>query len=385
MSYGDHLGRRALAGVGTALAVAAFARPAAAHTGTTHAGTPHWLLLVVTLGGAVAAVGGWAAIQDDETSTRFGTALVVAGVLAAIFGSIGLVEIQVAPQDTPDWTRWFPVINAVAAMVVALGTFAVGFLRYPERPRYVALGFLLSAWIAYPVVMPNEGLSHPLGYLLAFAVPVAVGYVLYRDAGNALPAALSGRVPKLVGAGALGLFAVFFAFSAGTMTVNPDLAAGVPDGGFVTDYRVASPLVYWPAVEFYLPAIPLAGYVSLGTVLLVVLLGGLVALNAALAARQFRADGGAESPRAMLGAVTASGATACCCCAPALYGAVGVLFGTAASPVYWAFMDPTSPVGGLFFAASVLLLTGSAIRASSSPACQISPSGQSDATGVAGD
>ena len=88
-------------------------------------------------------------------------------------------------------------------------------------------------------------------------------------------------------------------------------------------------------------------------------------------ARQWESGSAADSPRAMVGTVAASGATACCCCAPAFYGAVGVLFGAAAAPVYWAFLDPTSPVGGLFFAASILMLAGSALRASHDPACAV--------------
>lgn len=353
-----------------------------AHSGTTHAGTPHWVLGTITLVGVVAALGGWALLRDEGTSTRFGVGLVSVGVLATIAGAIGLVEIQIAPRTTPDWTRWFPVVNAVAAILVALGSLVVVRLKWPERPRYVGLGFLLAAWIAYPTMMPNEGLSHPFGYLLAFAVPVAVGYVLSRDGGDALsrpvsagsgrlPAALVSRLSKAVAAVAFTLFGVFFAFSAGTVSVNPDVTAEMAGDGFVTTHSVASPLVYWPAIEFYVPSVPLSGYVSVGTVLLAGLLGGLVALNAGLVARQWESEGVADSPRAMVGTVAASGATACCCCAPAFYGAVGVLFGAAAAPVYWAFLDPTSPVGGLFFAASVLMLTGSALHASHDPACAI--------------
>jgi len=382
---GPPLRRRVVAAAGLVAGTATVARPVTAHSGTTHAGTPHWLLLVTVLVGAVAAIGGYAAIQDDETSARFGATLMLGGTLVAIFGSVGLVEIQVVPQTTPDWTRWFPVVNAVAGSALALGSLAIARLWFPERPRYVGLGFLLSCWIVYPTVLPNEGLTNPLGYLLAAAVPVAVGYVLYRDAGDALPTALAGRVPKLAGTAAFSLFAVFFAFSAGTLTVNPDLSSGVPEQGFLTTYRVASPLVYWPAVEFYIPQLPLAGYVSVGTLLLVALLGSLVALNGALAARQWQAGGAVDSPRTMLGAVATSGATACCCCAPALYGAIGVLFGAAASPVYWAFMDPTSPVGGLFLATSVLVLTGSVIRSSQSPACRRQSEPRQESAGLAGD
>jgi len=342
-----------------------------AHSGTTHAGTPHWLLGALTLAGVAVAVGGWVALRGDDYPGRLGAAALGIGAVVTLAGLIGLVEIQIAPQSTPDWTRWFPVVNTVAAIVVALGSLVVVRWKWPERPRYVALGFLLACWIGYPAMMPNEGLSHPFGYLLVLGVPLAVAAVLSLDGNDVFRTALADARSKAVSLVAFAMFAVFFAVSAGTMSINPDVTPEIAGEGFVTTQQVAGPLVYWPAVEFYWPAVPLAGYVSPGTVVLVALLGGLVALNAGLVARQLAAGGATDSPRAMFGTLAASGATACCCCAPALYGAVGVLFGAAATPVYWAFMDPTSPVGGIFLAASVVVLTGSAIRASYDPACRL--------------
>ncbi|WP_436931019.1 hypothetical protein [Halosimplex halobium] len=362
-------------GLGQALAAAAGTigglDAVVAHAGTTHAGTPHWVLGAVTILGIVAGIGGYRVLRDGARSDRFGAGLVSLGAVAVIAGTIGLVEVQIAPAATPDWTEWFPVINAVSAIVVALGSLVVVRWKWPERPRYVGLGLLLAAWIAYPTLLPQEGLTNPLGYLLAAAVPAAVLYVFYRDAGPSFPGVLTARVPAVTAVVTFLLFGVFYLFSAGTLSVNPDLTADIAGQGFVTPYQVASPLVYWPALEFYAPAIPLSGYVSLGSLLLVAILGGLVASNAALAARQLTTGGSVDSPRVIVGTLTTAGATACGCCAPAVYGAAGALFGAAATPVYWAFMDPSSPVGGLFFAASVLILTGSAVRASHDPACAV--------------
>ncbi|WP_135363960.1 hypothetical protein [Halosimplex halophilum] len=362
-------------GLGQALAAAAGTigglDAVVGHAGTTHAGTPHWVLGAVTVLGIAAGIGGYRMLRDGARSDRFGAGLLSAGAVAVIAGTIGLVEVQIAPAATPDWTEWFPVINAVSAIAVALGSLVVVRWKWPERPRYVGLGLLLAAWIAYPTLLPGEGLTNPLGYLLAAAVPGAILYVFYRDAGPSFPRVLAARVPALTAVVTFALFGVFYLFSAGTLSVNPDLTADVAGQGFVTPYQVASPLVYWPALEFYFPAVPLSGYVSLGSLLLVAILGGLVASNAALAARQLTAGGSVDSPRAVVGTLTTAGATACGCCAPAVYGAAGALFGAAATPVYWAFMDPSSPVGGLFFAASVLLLTGSAVRASHDPACAV--------------
>jgi len=49
-----------------------------------------------------------------------------------------------------------------------------------------------------------------------------------------------------------------FLFSAGLFTVNPDEGVNTPTEAFVATASFANPLVVWPAVEFYLPAIPLS-------------------------------------------------------------------------------------------------------------------------------
>lgn len=45
-----------------------------------------------------------------------------------------------------------------------------------------------------------------------------------------------------------------------------------------------------------------------------------------------------------------------------MYGVTSAILGAAATPVYWAFMDPTSPVGGIFFALSTVLLAVGLVR-----------------------
>jgi hypothetical protein len=359
--------RRALAAALSALGLAGLASPAAAHTGTTHAGTPHWVLLLLVVVGLAGVGLGVRAVRRG--GRELGALGIGAGTLLLVGGGIGLVEIQVTPEVAPAWSEWFTLLNVGVAVALALGSLVVVRWRWPERPRYVALGGLLAAWTAYPAVMPNGGLTHPLGYLVALGLPLVVGYVLWRDAGSRLRQALGGRAARIGAALTFLVFTVFFAVSSGTLTLNPDTGVGLPDHAFLTVQGVASPLVYWPAVEFYAPSVPVAGYVSVGSLVLLAVLGGLVALNAGLVVRQW-SRGGSGSPRAMAGALASSGATACCCCAPAVYGVVGAAFGTAASPVYWAFLNPASPVGGLFLSASVILLTGSAVR-SAEDACRL--------------
>ncbi|WP_232688379.1 hypothetical protein [Halobacterium zhouii] len=354
---------------GVALALAGLATPAAAHSGTTHAGTPHWLLFVLALVGGALVAGSATAYRRGSLGGTLGASIAFAGVVVGAFGLVGLVELQVVADAAPELTAIYPTLSLAVGAVMATGSLVVGRVKWPERPRYAALGILLAAWVVYPVVMTNGGTYHPAGYALVFAVLAAIAYVLRRDAWGVVQSLRLDRRPLAAGLLSGVLFSVFFAFSSGTVTLNPDNGVGLPTDPLVVVMPVSDPLVAWPAVEFVFPSIPLAGYVSVGTLLLMVILGGLVALNVGVLAQQWRATAARRASEAdgtrtsALGMLATTGATACCCCAPAFYGVLSVLLGASATPVYWAFLDPSSPVGGTFFAASVLLLLGSIVRA----------------------
>jgi len=350
--------------VGALAATAGLSGVAAAHSGTTHAGTPHWLLVALVAAGALAAAGVVAAYRRRRIAgTTAAVGALAASVLAG-FGLVGVVELQVVAETTPGLTELYPPLSLAVAALMALGSLAVGRSRYPERPRYAALGVLLAAWVLYPVAMPNGGVYNPAGHVLVVAVVAAVGYVLRRDAWAVVQSLRADRGPRRAGLAAGAVFAVVFSVSAGTLTFNPDSGVGAPSEAFVAVLPVADPLVAWPAVEFVFPSVPVGGFVSVGTLLLYGLLGGLVALNVGVVAQQYRADRRSDASRtSALGMAATTGATACCCCAPAFYGLLSVFLGGAATPAYWAFMNPASPLGGVFFSASVLLMLGGVLRA----------------------
>lgn len=346
--------------------------PAAAHSGTTHAQTPHWLLLVLTVVGLGIAGASWYAAGGGRVRSRSGLVGLFAGALVAGFGGIGLVEIQVVSTVGPALAEYYPLATLVVGSSVLIGSLLAGRTFWPRRPRYTALGMVLGGWILYPTLFPSEGVTNPLGYVLVLALPVTVAYVLRADASTLLTVALARRRTRLVAAGAMVLVVGFLAFSAGTLTINPDYGpAGPPAESFVTAIPVVSPLVYWPAVEFTFPSIPLAGMISVGTVILFGTLGALVALNVAIVATQWQAETEEASAKSMAGALATTGATACCCCAPAMYGVISAGLGAAASPVYWAFMDPTSPVGTFFLALSVTMLTASILQSANGEAAKV--------------
>ncbi|WP_266077569.1 hypothetical protein [Haladaptatus caseinilyticus] len=364
---------RRTAQVTTLVASAAVGFPvAAAHSGTTHAGTPHWLLLLFVITGLGVLGLSSMGVRRAWVVGRVGIVGVFLGGLLAMFGGIGLVEIQVVAPAGPSrgFYRWYPLASLFIGSITLVGSFVIVRLRWPDRPRYAMLGGLLGAWISYPVVLPNNGVTNPIGYLLVLSVVLLTGYIIRHDAKPLLSRLRTSRLVSGVGVLSGVLFMIFFAFSAGTLSTNPDAGIGMPETRTITTVMLADPLVSWPAVEFYFPSIPLSGFVSVGTVLLFGFIGSLVGLNAAFVANQWERASDTGSSSVFAGSLAASGATACCCCAPAMYGVVSAVMGVAASPIYWAFMDPTSPVGGTFFAVSVLLLTSSLVRSADEIACE---------------
>lgn len=368
---------------------------ASAHGGEAAPPLPQWLALVVLAVGVVGLVGSAYARRWVGAATAL--AGTFAGLAVAAVGAVGLVQLSPVESLTasqPAISRaWFGPLTLAFGLAVVVGSLVVVRMRWPERPRYAVLGMGLGTWVAYPVLAPGS-LTNPLGYLLAVAVLVTVGYVVWRDGRDLLGRALADPAARWFGTGTGVVAALFFMFSMGMLTLVPEPGGGVDlNESFVTTAQVANPLVYWPGVEFHfhdlLGTIPLSGVVSVGMGLLVGLVAVLVGLNAALLAYQWRAnagelagaaergsatdnagagmtDGGTADGRAEATAGTAAVAApnACCCCGPVVAELAVVSVGpAAAAPLYWLFVDLASPVGALFFVASVGLLVGNLVRA----------------------
>ncbi|WP_162224509.1 hypothetical protein [Halorussus amylolyticus] len=294
------------------------------------------------------------------------------GVLLGVVGAIGFVHLSsvetLAASQPPIGRAWYGPPTLGVGLATLVGSLAVGRWRWPERPRYAGLGMVLGLWVAYPVLVPSP-LTNPLGSLLAVATPVAVGYVVWTDASDLLSDVLADRAAKWFGAGIGFAASLLFGFSMGMVTFSPDPGGANLTEDFVTTARVADPLVYWPAVEFHLHdaigTTPVSGVLSVGTVLLVGLLAALVGLNAALFAARWRATPTDGRAGTAAGSAAIAAPTALCFCGPAIAGLVAAsMVPEVAAPVYWLFADLASPVGALFFATSVALLTGNLVRAS---------------------
>ena len=359
--------------VGLSLAGTAVARPVAAHGGSVHRSIPHWVLLGVVVAGLAVVTASAGLARRSDIGPRRTIQGLFAGAILAVVGVVALVEFQVEPLSTdatPIPRAWYPAVAFATGTSVVLGSVAVGLWRWPDRPAYIALGSALGLYVAYPTLVPGIAVLHPAGYALVFAVVALVGVVLWRDVVPGIRGV--DRLSRRTGVGAAVLFLVFFLFSTGQFTLNPDTGVSGPEGPFVVVAEFANPLVMWPAVEFYFPSVPVFGAMSVGTLIMFGVLGVLVGANATLATRVWQSDREVVGSETAFGAVATTGATACCCCAPAVYGVASAALGLSASPLYWMFLDSASPLGSLFFVAAVGFMTASGIHlANVADACRV--------------
>lgn len=366
----------------------------AAHGGEHTPNIPQWYgLVILLLGFGVLGASIVLNRRDQITRTEHALAGIFAGVLVAALG--GIIIVQLSPIDEysassmPIPRFWYPIISLTIGFTIIVGSTLLGQFRWPTRPRYTVLGILLGLWIGYPALIRGSATyHHPAGYVIALAVPLTVGYIVWRDGRDVLSGVWQETVARRFGLGIGAVMLLFFVFSTGLVSLVPE--EGIVNGhstmetpAFIHTQPFASPLVTWPAVEVWLPQVPLSAAISLGVLLMIVLLGGLVAINAMLAAYQWCYVSGSSSTQSTAGAAALVGPNACGCCGPMFAQLAVVLLGpSAAAPLYWLFVDFSSPVGSFFFVASVGLLTAGFVYSANAltpEVCSVPADGQPQA------
>ncbi|MFW5949219.1 MAG: hypothetical protein ACOCSD_06435 [Halolamina sp.] len=338
----------------------------AAHTVTGAAAvSPLYGALIATVGVGVVAASVFAKRSGRLPPTRALT-LAFAGLFATVFGVVLLdvltPDLLYTASSMPFPRAWYAPMRAVLGIAILLGSFLVGWRRWPGRPRYTFLGMLLAGWILYPQLFQGyAGAHHPVGYVIVLATPVAVGYVLWVDVGDVLRATLRDPVARWFGAGVAALTLLFFFTLSGYLSVLPE--PGVPHRTEIVVLPVVYQLVAWPTLELSFPHIPFFLALSPGHLVVSGLLSVLVGLNAALIARSWR-----ESERAGVlgpaGSASIVGSCTCGCCGPLLAKVAVLAAGPSiAAPIYWLFVDSASPLSTAFIVGSVALFTGGLIRA----------------------
>lgn len=155
----------------------------------------------------------------------------------------------------------------------------------------------------------------------------------------------SGRYLAYAGIAAIS-YGVFYMFAT-NMIAPPDEFDPVLKSSFIVPYQNFGPLAMWPNLEFYLKSVNLTGFVSVGSVITVLTLSGMMGLAVALFLYNINymtPKAGSTTSSSMFGAIVSSLSTnTCCCCSPAILPAVLVFFGSSATNSFWLeFSTPSS-------------------------------------------
>jgi len=338
---------------------------AAAHGETATAGLSQSHGLLVGLAGVM--ILGSAVIlkrlsRISPTFALYGTFI---GIVVTALGAVLFEGLSPDPTYTassmPFPRSWYHPLALSVGLLITVGSFILGWLRWPTRPRYTFLGILMGLWVAYPYLIPGPvSDSHPLGYATVLGTPVLIGYIIWKDAGSVLRTVLSDPVARRFGIGVGIVLALFFVSATGYLSFFPE--EGVPHETTVIISPVIFQLVTWPTLEIVLPHVPLFLAISPGQVILVGLLSTLIGLNAALIARQWRVEEQAGLTEGTAGSAAVVGSCTCGCCGP-LVAKIAVLAAgpSIAAPLYWVFVDSASPLSVLFVVGSIILFTGSLV------------------------
>jgi len=328
-------------------------------------------LLIALAGVGVVAVSVYSKRSDRVRNT---TALygVLAGIVVATVGAVLFEGLAPDPTYTagsmPFPRLWYTPLSLGVGIATAVASLTIGLVRWPTRPQYTFLGILIGLWVAYPSLIPGPASdTHPLGYAIVFSMPLLVGYIVWTDAKGVLRRTLQRPFARRFGLGVGAIAAFFFISASNYLSFFPE--QGIPQKVNVDVLPVIYPLVTWQTLEIYLPQVPMFAAMSVGLAILVGTVSVLIGLNAALVARQWRAEGMASGGTAQgtAGPTAFVGSCACGCCGPIVAQVAILAVGpSVAAPLYWLFVDPMSPFASVFLVGSILLFTGSIVYATNS-------------------
>lgn len=331
---------------------------------------PQWVAAVVMAGGlGIIGVTVLLKRRNYISVPEYALAGVFFGAVIAALGGAGVVELSqietYSVSNMPFSRTWYQPLTLFTGLSIMTMSVIGGRLWWPHRPRYAGLGVLLGSWVVYPAIFTGAGsYTNPVGYLIVISVPLAIGYILWRDGYTQLKSVWSNTTARWFGIGISAVVSYFFMVSINMVSFVPESGVGVSrTEASISTVPTGTPLVTWPAVEIWLPHVPFSGMASVGTLILVGLLGGLMGLTAAVIAHHWTSSASMDMTQSSAGAGGIVGPNACGCCGPMVAEFAVVLVGpSAAQPLYWLFVDLASPVGALFFVISVALLTGGLIN-----------------------
>lgn len=271
----------------------------------------------------------------------------------------------------PDWVyQW----GARASAVAIIGIGGLGLYRRlrggaPVTRYGIVLAQLLAGWLLLGFVQAATARTpgtpmwlYLLGEVVFLLAITAVWAFVQGNVGGTVRLVLRRPRYRLLAIALAVVVAGFYLWIGNVIAPpEPDEMPAPGTDAFAAFVPIYGPLAMWPAVEFWLPQITLFGAPSVGTVLVVGTIAALMALSwtAILFAAQLRrhVSRAQNAKLGGLGGLGVAGASFCCCCTPAIYPALALVFGTStASSISAWLLGSSSPFYNLSMVGMIALM-----------------------------
>lgn len=169
---------RRLAVLGFSVLALAHVPVASAHGGTAVSGVSPVHGLVLALVGVCLLGGSILCKRRDRVPPSTALSGAFLGIAVITLGAVlfeGLSPDRTyAASSMPFPRSWYEPPSLGVGLSITVLSLAVGWLRWPTRPRYTFPGMSMGLWISYPYLIPGSASeTHPLGYGI---VLVALSY-----------------------------------------------------------------------------------------------------------------------------------------------------------------------------------------------------------------
>lgn len=289
------------------------------------------------------------------------------GLLSLVIALVPGAKAHLGEDEGFTWDAASGELVQLLSFVAAAGITLAG-LAYLRRRRTqgrapdASWGLVLLgiAWVIAAISVPTAWIDQLAWQLAAAALILgtlgAAWWMVLNRREAFWPALRADRRALAIGAIAGLVFLGLFAFGTHMLFVPTaeEIASAGDTGAYLHTYETFGPLAVWPDVEFGLPGLVVAGFLTLPTAAIALTAAGLFALAIGLLVSNFSRGG----LGAIGGAGTAPVATNfCACCTPAFYPVLVALFGSGAAPLVYAMSDPDLALFNVAQVGNVWLLT----------------------------
>jgi hypothetical protein len=270
-------------------------------------------------------------IVKDRIIT-FGLLILLAGIVLPFL----LLDIIQSNEFRIDSIKWVSIPLMIIAALVTISIWSrliySGIQRknFSETSSSVIVLCSFFVWFAYVLIKNGNDLSnlvyftlHYSGYFVLLFSLFALWIVVLLHAGGPVRSILKNRQYSILFIGILGVYALFYLFASG-MVLLPTSEKLPNSDGFIQVYESYGLLTSWPTVEFWWPAVSLAGSLSVDALLILVTITSFMAISMTLLIYGWRSTSNRNFGIKGMGSTVGSGVAVTlvsfsCCSLPLLY------------------------------------------------------------------